>query len=135
QKLQTRMRIAATMGKHCQDNGELDAEQYWLYVTDALRVLGDSGMSDEEDGEEDVVIDGHSSKQKVKLVKDLWFRHESFRTLFVTVDETPEAKSMIFTQAGRISMKRIRSGIVDYRTPSRGYPEGIFRTEFLNSLE
>ncbi|KAJ3752593.1 hypothetical protein EV360DRAFT_54935 [Lentinula raphanica] len=136
QKLATRLGITGIMIDFYKDIPHSEAKSFWNYVAQALQVLGEPGMSDEEDGQEDVVIDGVETTQDVKLVKILWFRHESFSTLFQIVDGTPKAERRIFTQAGRQPTKRIRSdSIVDYRSPPRGYPEGIYRQEYLQKLK
>ncbi|KAJ3968604.1 hypothetical protein EV361DRAFT_805327 [Lentinula raphanica] len=111
-----------------------EMEAFWSYVEESVGILGERGMSDEEDGEEDVIIDGISTKQDVKLVKILWFRHESFRPLFEKVDQTPKAEEKVFTQQGRYQLKRVRSNIVDNREPPPGYPKQIFRREYLQNL-
>ncbi|KAF8827858.1 hypothetical protein HHX47_DHR4000941 [Lentinula edodes] len=134
-KLDTRLKIATIMVQFCQDGGDESGITFWSYVIDALLVLGDGGMSDEESGDEDVVIDGVSTKQDVKRVKILWFRHESFAPIFQQVDETPKVELKIFTQQGRLSVKRIRSNdVVDKRDPPKGLPQDIFRPEYLDEL-
>ncbi|KAJ3885409.1 hypothetical protein F5879DRAFT_996276 [Lentinula edodes] len=109
-------------------------ENFWTYVLVVVKTFGERGMSDEEDGVEDVLIDGVPTQQDIKKVKKLWFRHETFEALFQQVDETPKVETRIFTQQGPVSMKRVRSNIIDNRKPPPGYPKGIFRPEYLDSL-
>ncbi|KAJ3738026.1 hypothetical protein EV360DRAFT_58507 [Lentinula raphanica] len=116
------------------DTHDEDGVKFWTYALDAVKILGERGMSDEEDGEEDVIIDGVQTKQDVKLVTVLWFRHESFRDLFQLVDQTPKAEEKIFSQQGRHQVKRVRSDIVDNRKPPPGYPKQVFRPEYLQKL-
>ncbi|KAJ3858087.1 hypothetical protein EV359DRAFT_52466 [Lentinula novae-zelandiae] len=123
------------MVQFCQDGGDESGVTFWSYVVDALLVLGDGGMSDKDSGNEDMVIDGVSTKQDVKKVKILWFRHESFAPILQQVDETPKVELKIFTQQGRLSVKRIRSNdVVDKRDPPKGFPQDVFCPEYLDEL-
>ncbi|KAJ3748277.1 hypothetical protein EV360DRAFT_56927, partial [Lentinula raphanica] len=133
-KCRTRLSIAANMVYHSRERDNKDDETFWLYAMDSLQVLGEDGMSDEEAGVEDIEIDGIKSHQEVRLVKTLPFRHESFRSLFKIIDETPQTEPVIFTQAAQSSIKRHRSNIVDYRSPPCGYPEGIYSQQYLDRL-
>ncbi|KAH7872188.1 uncharacterized protein C8R40DRAFT_1053039, partial [Lentinula edodes] len=133
-KFDTRLKIATIMVQFCEEADDDSGLTFWSYVVDALLVLGDGGMSDEESGEEDVVIDGVNTKQDVKKVTVLWFRHETFEPIFKQVDETPKVELKIFTQQGRLSVKRIRSNIIDKRDPPKGLPQDIFRQEYLDGL-
>ncbi|KAJ3766540.1 hypothetical protein FB446DRAFT_653642, partial [Lentinula raphanica] len=133
-KYDTRLKIATIMAQFSRDTNCQDGETFWNYAIDALLVLGDGGMSDEEDSVEDVVIDGIRTQQEVKKVKILWFRHESFAPIMLQIDETPKAEPKVFTQQGRVSVKRVRSNIFDKRNPPTGYPEDVFRPEYLEGL-
>ncbi|KAJ3722846.1 hypothetical protein C8R42DRAFT_731606 [Lentinula raphanica] len=133
-KYQNRLKTAAVMLEVAQQVQDDEMETFWSYVEEAVGILGERGMSDEEDGEEDVIIDGVSTKQDVKLVKILWFRHQSFRSLFEKVDQTPKTEPQIFTQQGRYQLKRVRSNIIDNREPPPGYPKQIFHGEYLQNL-
>ncbi|KAJ3900218.1 hypothetical protein F5879DRAFT_809594, partial [Lentinula edodes] len=134
QKYQSRLGAAAIMIKLAESTRDLDGAAFWAYAFQSVKILGERGMSDEEDDEEDVVIDGVQTKQDVKLVKILWFRHESFRSLLQRIDETPKVENEIFTQQGRFQVKRVRSNIVDERKPPTGYPKQVFRPEYLQKL-
>ncbi|KAJ4484241.1 hypothetical protein C8J55DRAFT_426316, partial [Lentinula edodes] len=133
-KCSNRLRIAICMIDFAQQHKDEQLIHFWTYVHDAVETLGERGMSDEEDSVENVIIDGVPTQQDVKKVKKLWFRNETFEALFQEVDETPKIENTIFTQQGPVAVKRIRSNIIDYRKPPRGYPKGILRTEYLDGL-
>ncbi|KAJ3887367.1 hypothetical protein GG344DRAFT_30746, partial [Lentinula edodes] len=134
QKFDTRLKTSLHMEEFCQEIDDQGGKSFWTYMVDSLLVFEEGGMSDEEDGEEDVVIDGVETKQDIKLVKDLWFRHESFGLQFQMVDETPKSEPEIFTQQGRLSVKRVRTNIIDKRDPPKGLPQDVFRLEYLQRL-
>ncbi|KAJ3804652.1 hypothetical protein F5876DRAFT_18858, partial [Lentinula aff. lateritia] len=134
QKFDTRLKTSLHMEEVCQEIDDQGGKSFWTYMVDSLLVFEEGGMSDEEDGEEDVVIDGVETKQDIKLVKDLWFRHESFGPQFQMIDETPKSEPEIFTQQGRLSVKRVRTNIIDKRDPPKGLPQDVFRLEYLQRL-
>ncbi|KAH7881540.1 uncharacterized protein C8R40DRAFT_1065193 [Lentinula edodes] len=133
-KWSNRLRISGCMIDFAQQHKDEQLLHFWTYVHDAVETLGERGMSDEEDSVENVIIDGVPTQQDVKKVKKLWFRNETFEALFQEVDETPKIENTIFTQQGPVAVKRVRSNIIDYRKPPRGYPKGILRTEYLDGL-
>jgi hypothetical protein len=116
------------------ENNDQQGEQFWMYALESVMMFGKKGMSDEEDAEESVVVDGCQTTQPVRRVQILWFRHVSFRKLFQIIDETPKKEPGVFTQQGRTSVKRVRSDIVDRRDPPKGLPESVFRREYLETL-
>ncbi len=115
--------------------GDEDMVEFWEYVCDALNILKHDGMSDEEDGTEKITTeDGVKTSRDVRLVSILWFRHESFRTLFELVDQTKGLEEMIFNQAGRASIPRKRVAIVNNRSPPPGLIVAVFRPGYLGQL-
>jgi hypothetical protein len=123
------------MVEFAQNTQNPELEEYWAYALQSLHILQHDGMSEEEDAEENITTeDGVATKRSVRIVKILWFRHESFRKLFAIIDATRGLEDLIFRQSGRPRIPRKRVDDVDYRLPPKGLPESIFRQEYLNGL-
>lgn len=123
------------MIEFAQNTGNAGLEEYWAYALSSLHILQHNGMSEEEDAEEDITTaDGVATKRIVRIVKDLYYRHESFRNLFVVIDGTPGVEDLIFRQSGRARIPRKRVDTVDYRFPPKGLPKSVFRQEYLDKL-
>ncbi|KAJ3746808.1 hypothetical protein DFH05DRAFT_1523446 [Lentinula detonsa] len=99
-------------------SGDQDLEEFWSYCLQALDVLRHDGMSDEEDAKENIVTGGLETTRKVRLVKTLHWRHESFKPLFEHIDKAKDVEELIFTQ----------------RDPPVGLPRSIFRQGYLETL-
>jgi hypothetical protein len=118
----------------CEQYGNEEQAEFWRYTLRGLDILKHPGMSDEEDGTEEIIVDGVVTEREVRLVKDLWFRHESFRDVFQIVDDTRGTETMIFSQAGRTRIPRKRVEDLDMRQPPVGLPQSMFREEYLDEL-
>ncbi|KAJ3780057.1 hypothetical protein GGU10DRAFT_279977 [Lentinula aff. detonsa] len=116
------------------NTGNAELKEYWEYALKALNILQHDGMSDEEDVEEDITVDGVATKRLVRIVKILGYRHESFRGLFKIIDATRGLEDLIFNQSGRSRIPRKRVNIVDLREPPKDLPKSVFRQEYLNQL-
>lgn len=118
------------------NTGNTALAEYWAYVLEALDILKHDCMSDEEDVEENITTeDGVDTTRKVRIVKLLWFRHESFRPLFETIDATRGLEDLIFHQSGATRIPRKRVAVVDSRLPPKGLPKSVFRQEYLDKLD
>jgi hypothetical protein len=129
-----RTKIAAEMIRICEQYGNEEQAEFWRYILRGLDILKDPGMSDEEDGTEEIIVNGVVTEREVRMVKNLWFRHESFREVFQIVDGTRETETMIFSQAGRARIPRKRVEDLDLRQPPVGMPRSMFREEYLDRL-
>ncbi|KAJ3723623.1 hypothetical protein DFJ43DRAFT_990366 [Lentinula guzmanii] len=115
-------------------SGDQDLEEFWSYCLQALDVLRHDGMSDEEDAKENIVTGGLETTRKVRLVKTLHWRHESFKPLFEHIDKAKDVEELIFTQVGRGRLPRKRVDVVSKRDPPVGLPRSIFRQGYLETL-
>lgn len=108
----------------------------WQYVLKCLHKLQHEGMSDEESGEDEVVIAGVKSHIRVRKVLVLVWRHPSFKELFALVDRTREAEASIFSQQGRPKLLRIRveKNSTGPRTAPKHLPKSFFRPEWLAEM-
>ncbi|KAJ3793192.1 hypothetical protein GGU11DRAFT_692260 [Lentinula aff. detonsa] len=122
------------MVQFARNTGNAELKEYWEYALKALNILQHDGMSDEEDVEEDITVDGVATKRLVRIVKILGYRHESFRGLFKIIDATRGLEDLIFNQSGRSRIPRKRVNIVDLREPPKDLPKSVFRQEYLNQL-
>ncbi|KAJ3990967.1 hypothetical protein F5050DRAFT_1582207 [Lentinula boryana] len=122
------------MVQFARNTGNAELKEYWEYALKALNILQHDGMSDEEDVEEDITVDGVATKRLVRIVKILGYRHESFRGLFEIIDVTRGLEDLIFNQSGRSRIPRKRVNIVDLREPPKDLPKSVFRQEYLNQL-
>ncbi|KAJ3831095.1 hypothetical protein F5878DRAFT_510803, partial [Lentinula raphanica] len=119
QKFKRRQSIATLEQGECRDKGDVEGEHIWRFILYAVTSLQVDGMSDEEDGEE--------SGQAVKLVLEVGFRREEFRTLFRSIDIRPGVSR---SQGGRRFKKRIEISKKAERQPPRGIPSPFLTPRF-----
>ncbi|KAF9021595.1 hypothetical protein BDP27DRAFT_1249841, partial [Rhodocollybia butyracea] len=136
QKAKRRARIAATMIDHCRDENDNDGLQFWEYSLRLTGHLGDGGMSEDEDSFETVRIDCRTEKVRVKVVKDLDFRHTSIAAHYEQVDTTPQhgVEDLIFSGQIQHRIERIRVSDITVRSPPEGLSASVYRPGYLENL-
>ncbi|THV01475.1 hypothetical protein K435DRAFT_655235, partial [Dendrothele bispora CBS 962.96] len=135
-KYHVRASIAAIMVQVMRERNDKEGEKMWNYVLNCLGKLEHDGMSDEEEGTEEIVTDGKVTRVQVRKVMQVTWRHPSFRGLFELVDKTRGVEAAIFSRQGRPPMTRIR---VDEepsrkRPPPKHLPVSFFKPEYLQDL-
>lgn len=108
----------------------------WQYVLQCLHKLQHEGMSDEESGEDEVVVGGEKNRVRLRKVLVLVWRHPTFKELFALVDSTREAEASIFSQQGRPRLLRIRveKNSTNSCTAPKRLPKSFFRPEWLAEM-
>ncbi|THV01479.1 hypothetical protein K435DRAFT_655203, partial [Dendrothele bispora CBS 962.96] len=127
QKFQSRREIASTMVEHSQDNGDEEGLSFWKATLDAISMLKSDGMSDEDSD--------HEGQEKVKVVRDLKFRHTDFKALFQHVDSTPRVMKRLFNQSGKKRLRRVFSSEISDRSPPPNLPSTFYRPEYLDLMK
>ncbi|KAJ3726402.1 hypothetical protein DFJ43DRAFT_566240 [Lentinula guzmanii] len=105
------------MLKVCRERNDQAGVQFWSYALSALEILGDPGMSDEEDSSVEVEVEGVIVKQSVKKVKRSYWRAPQVEDLCRVMDTAPALEILIFHKASRTWP-----------------PRDFYRKEFLDSL-
>ncbi|KAF9065501.1 hypothetical protein BDP27DRAFT_1180215, partial [Rhodocollybia butyracea] len=131
QKAKWRADVAATMIDFCRKTNDEDGLQFWQYSLRLTQHLGDGGMSEDEDGLKTIQIGTRTKKVRVKVTKDLDFRHPAIAAHYKRVDGTREAEELIFSATGRTKMERIRISDIRVRPPPRGLSASVYRPEYL----
>lgn len=90
-------------------------------------------MSDEESGEDEVVVKDKKTRIRLRKVLVLGWRHPTFKELFALLDNTREVEASIFSQQGRPKMLRVRvkKQSTTPRTPPKHLPKSFFESEWL----
>lgn len=110
----------------CEEKGDAQGAQFWRDVLEAIVVLTVGGMSDEEDG-----TDGN---ERVRLVKDMDYRHPDFGELFKHVDNVRIKNTSIFRNVGRKRIRRVYVSEMTSRPPPPNIPSSYYRPEYLDSM-
>lgn len=110
--MERRQAIATLEQQACRDNGDQEGDDCWGFILYAVAALGNEGMSDEEDGEEE--------GEAVKEVLDLNFRRQEFRSIFRFVDSARDG--IEWDQSGRKFKKRVDVSRKTTRRPRNGTP-------------
>ncbi|KIK53116.1 hypothetical protein GYMLUDRAFT_179387 [Collybiopsis luxurians FD-317 M1] len=134
QKWKDRCDICTIMIEVCRKRGDTRGVSFWEYRLLTLGHLGDGGMSEEEEGIQVVRKHGRAKKKKIKVIKDLFFRHPSFTKLFQRVDATPDAKETVFHRKGKPRKMRQCVQEFSFRGPPTKLSQTIFQGEYLHSL-
>ncbi|KAJ3797285.1 hypothetical protein F5050DRAFT_1579315 [Lentinula boryana] len=122
------------MLKVCRERNDEAGIQFWSYALGVLEILGDPGMSDEEDSSVEVEVEGVVVKQSVKKVKRSYWRAPQVEDLCRVMDTAPALEILIFHKAGAKRVPRIRTDHLSHRLPGPGLPRDFYRKEFLDSL-
>ncbi|KAL0567281.1 hypothetical protein V5O48_014713 [Marasmius crinis-equi] len=133
-KCDVRAATCSIMARRSRLTGDEVGEKFWSHGLEVVTVLGPSGMSDESDTEELNPRGFTSTREKVRQVKDLSWRHPSLRDLMLIIDNTPGAETAIFAQTGRARIRRIRVEEVDGRPPPERLYRSFFRDGYLDRL-
>lgn len=122
------MSVAATMCAVCRERLEEDALMFWQFVLRCLAILGDGGMSDEEDGDE--------NGERIKLIRALMWRNPYFRELFALLDSAPDMERQLWSQSGRHRLRRVVTDRppLHSRPIPKDLPRSFFSPAFLDSL-
>ncbi|KAJ3766718.1 hypothetical protein FB446DRAFT_653351 [Lentinula raphanica] len=118
----------------CRERGDQSGVDFWSYGLNATEILGDNGMSDEEDDVREVEVEGIKVKQNVKVVLQSYWRHPDFDDLFNIMGQAPVLEKLIFHRAGAGRIPRIRSNKLSHRSPPTDLPREFFHEEFLEPL-
>ncbi|KAJ3751988.1 hypothetical protein EV361DRAFT_180950 [Lentinula raphanica] len=118
----------------CRERGDQSGVDFWAYGLNVTEVLGDNGMSDEEDDAREVEVEGVKVKQNVKVILQSYWRHPDLNDLFKLMDQAPVLEKLIFHRAGAGRIPRIRSNKLSHRSPPTDLPREFFREEFLAPL-
>ncbi|KAF9044495.1 hypothetical protein BDP27DRAFT_1244113, partial [Rhodocollybia butyracea] len=118
------------------EENDKDSLQFWEYSLRLTKHLGDGGMSEDEDSFEAVNIDGRTEKVRVKVIKDLDFRHPSIAAHYEQVDATPQhgVEDLIFSARRRPRIERIRVSDITVRSPPEGLSALVYRPGYLENL-
>ncbi|KAJ3765137.1 hypothetical protein FB446DRAFT_655660 [Lentinula raphanica] len=118
----------------CRERGDQSGVDFWSYGLNVTEILGDNGMSDEEDDTREVEVEGIKVKQNVKVVLHLYWRHPDLDDLFKLMDTAPALEKLIFHRAGAGRIPRVRSNKLSHRSPPTDLPREFFREDFLAPL-
>ncbi|KAJ3781481.1 hypothetical protein GGU11DRAFT_749141 [Lentinula aff. detonsa] len=125
-KFERRQAIASVMIEVHEKKGDVQGLQFWREVLEAVDILTIGGMSDEEEVTEE--------NERVRLVKDLDFRHPDFHELFRRVDNVRTRNPSIFRNIGRKRMRRVYVPEMTSRQPPPNMPSSYYRQEYLDSM-
>lgn len=117
-----------------QERNDEAAVEFWRYVLSILHKFQHDGMSDEEDAYQDVTTGGVTIKEQVKEVMILGFRNPYFRPLFEMVDQIKGLESMVFRDAGKAPMRRVRSSRISHRDPPKNLPKNFLNPKYVQAL-
>ncbi|THU94036.1 hypothetical protein K435DRAFT_669156, partial [Dendrothele bispora CBS 962.96] len=124
-KLKRRMQICSIMMEKNEARNDEKELLFWAGMLVATEKLGKEGMSSEDEG--------FSGQEKVKLVKDLDFRHPEFRVLFEFLDKL-RPSNPFFNQAGRKAIPRVLCDTISKREPPSNLPPAFYRPEYLEKM-
>lgn len=115
------------MTQHSRCTGDDRAITFWTGTLRSLQYLQADGMSDEETEEQE--------GEKVRVVKDLWFRNPAFNDLWQYVDELPAQMKSLFEQSGAKRLRRVFSEEVSDRSPPKNLPRTFYRQDYLGLMK
>ncbi|KAJ3766149.1 hypothetical protein FB446DRAFT_794374 [Lentinula raphanica] len=118
----------------CRERGDQSGVDFWSYGLNVTEILGDNGMSDEEDDAREVEVEGVKVRQNVKIVLQSYWRHPDIDDLFNIMGQAPVLEKLIFHRAGAHRIPRIRSNKLSHRSPPTDLPREFFREDFLTPL-
>ncbi|KAE9401697.1 hypothetical protein BT96DRAFT_596154 [Gymnopus androsaceus JB14] len=133
-KAKGRADIASAMIEFCRETGDEDGLKFWQHSLRLTKHLGDGGMSEDESSFKTVKIGSRTKKVRVKVIKDLDFRHPSIAAHYDQVDAAPSVNGIVFGTAGRNRMERVRVSQVRVRNPPQGLSASVYRPGYLESL-
>lgn len=135
QKRRVRSMLATLMIDISKERGEADSQAYWEYALDLIETLGHHGMSDEEEGVEEITLPGGRTREiSINRVLLMDWRHPAIRPFFEELDKTKGAETELFKAAKREPVRRVRVAEASIRDPPVGLPEGVFRDGYLENL-
>ncbi|KAL0568885.1 hypothetical protein V5O48_013087 [Marasmius crinis-equi] len=133
-KCEVRAATCAIMLRRVREEGDEFGKQYWAHALEVVSTLGPDGMSDESDAEEVNHRGFTTTRDRVRQVKDLEWRHPSLRDLMMAIDNTPGVEKAIFAQTGRPRIRRVRVEQKDGRAPPRRLYRSFFKAGYLGGL-
>lgn len=126
-KFKRRSQICTIMIQHSRCMGDESALEFWMSTLQSLQYLQTDGMSDEETEDR--------GGEKVRLVKDLHFRHPAFTDLWQYVDDLPRSMHSLFAQSGVKRLCRVFSHELTNRLPPKNLPCTFYRPEYLGLMK
>ncbi|KAJ3737974.1 hypothetical protein EV360DRAFT_58551, partial [Lentinula raphanica] len=126
-KLDRRLNICTVMIGVCRQRQDNAGVSLW---TDLMLCIDDLGMegTSEEENDDDTV-------PRFRIVRDIDFRHSSFRNLFEFVDGTRDREKHVFAVSGRKRLPRSHAVDCSICAPPSKLPRSFFRPEYLSQLE
>lgn len=122
------------MYQACIERGDKDAADFWNYVLGVVKTLGAGGMSDEDDADEDINVQGVPTKRRIKRVLKPFWRHDAIAKIFVWLDAVRYMEPGIFAACGLAPLPRKRVPEECLRPPPPNLPETFFKPGFFDNM-
>ncbi|KAE9389253.1 hypothetical protein BT96DRAFT_890163 [Gymnopus androsaceus JB14] len=133
-KAKWRADVATAMIDYCRQINDKDGVEFWQYSLRLTKHLGEGGMSEDETSYKTVQVGSRRKKVRVKVIKDLDFRHPSIAAHYEQVEAAPGINDLVFSAAGKHRMERIRISQVKEKRPPEGLSASVYRPGYLENL-
>lgn len=119
----------------CRQRGDEASAAFWEYYGSMTTKLGDAGMSDEdEDDNDDNYRSPSGAHIPVRKVLVLTWRNTYIGDLYEAVDEVPSIESWFFHTRGPQKLQRIRVNTASQRPAPKNMARSFFDADFLDTL-
>ena len=118
----------------CRSRGDQNSLQFWTLVANVLDEIGTDGMSEEEDGEAEHIMNGRTNVTNIKNVLYLPWRNPQITAIFKEIDKMPGIEKELFSRQGTTKKQRVRVSRATMRRPPENLNRSCFDAGYLSKL-